>query len=70
MHCGLIVCRRPATRAKRMADRVESFQNVQVIFNEMDLLILVKNLVDNVILYTPPLRRVDLSVERVQETFF
>jgi two-component system, OmpR family, sensor kinase len=53
-----------------MADRVESFQNVQVIFNEMDLLILVKNLVDNVILYTPPLRRVDLSVERVQETFF
>jgi two-component system OmpR family sensor kinase len=47
---------------------VESLEDAQVIINEMDLFILVKNLVDNAIRYTPPGGRIDLSVERAQET--
>jgi two-component system OmpR family sensor kinase len=41
---------------------------VHVTINEMDLLILVKNLVDNAIRYTPHGGRIDLSVELTQET--
>lgn len=40
---------------------------MQVTLNETNLLILVGNLVDNAIRYTPHGGRIDLSVERVQE---
>ncbi|MDF9773169.1 signal transduction histidine kinase [Pseudomonas baetica] len=40
---------------------------MQVVISEMDLLILVRNLVDNAIRYTPCGGRVDLSVELVQD---
>jgi two-component system OmpR family sensor kinase len=45
----------------------KSIEDVQVTLNETDLLILVRNLVDNAIRYTPHGGRIDLSVERVQE---
>jgi two-component system OmpR family sensor kinase len=41
---------------------VEDEQDVQVLINEIDLLAVVKNLVDNAIRYTPAGGRVDLSV--------
>ncbi|QZA95991.1 two-component sensor histidine kinase [Pseudomonas mandelii] len=47
---------------------VESFEDVQVVGNEMDLFILVRNLVDNAIRYTPVGGRVDLAVELELET--
>jgi len=45
---------------------VESAHDVRVVIYEMDLLILVRNLVDNAIRYTPLDGRIDLSIERVQ----
>lgn len=53
---------------KRIDIGVESIEDVQVNINAMDLLILVKNLVDNAIRYTPVGGRVDLTVELAQET--
>jgi two-component system OmpR family sensor kinase len=58
----------PLAERKHIDIGVESTEDVQVIINEMDLLILVKNLVDNAIRYTPHGGRIDLLVERVQET--
>lgn len=46
---------------------VESVEDVQVVINELDLFILIKNLVDNAIRYTPAGGRVDLSVERTEQ---
>lgn len=58
----------PLAERKNIDIGVESTQDVQLVINEMDLLILVKNLVDNAIRYTPCGGRVDLSVELAQET--
>ncbi|MDI3353044.1 ATP-binding protein [Pseudomonas sp. UYIF39] len=58
----------PLAEHKRIDIGVESIEDVQVTINEMDLLVLVKNLVDNAIRYTPVGGRVDLTVELVQET--
>ncbi|MEO8643830.1 ATP-binding protein [Pseudomonas sp.] len=58
----------PLAERKRIDIGVESIEDVQVTINEMDLLILVKNLVDNAIRYTPVGGRVDLTVELAQET--
>jgi len=52
----------PLAELKQIDIGVESTQDVQVTFNEMDLFTLVKNLVDNAIRYTPPGGRIDLSV--------
>jgi two-component system OmpR family sensor kinase len=58
----------PLAERKNIDIGVESSEDVQLVINEMDLLILVKNLADNAIRYTPCGGRVDLSVERVQDT--
>ena len=58
----------PLAERKHIDIGVESIEDVHVIINEMDLLILVRNLVDNAIRYIPHGGRIDLSVERVQET--
>jgi two-component system OmpR family sensor kinase len=58
----------PLAERKGIDMGVESLEDAQVIINETDLLILVRNLVDNAIRYTPAGGRIDLSVERVQET--
>ncbi|MGF6090365.1 ATP-binding protein [Pseudomonas sp. 18173] len=58
----------PLAERKNIDIGVESTEDVQLVINEMDLLILVKNLVDNAIRYTPCGGRVDLSVEAAQET--
>ncbi|KAA0942337.1 two-component sensor histidine kinase [Pseudomonas sp. ANT_H14] len=54
----------PLAERKQIDIGVESAEDVQVTFNEMDLFTLVKNLVDNAIRYTPQGGRIDLSVER------
>ncbi|MDY7565766.1 ATP-binding protein [Pseudomonas sp. RTC3] len=58
----------PLAERKRIDIGVESIEDVQVNINAMDLLILVKNLVDNAIRYTSVGGRVDLTVELAQET--
>ncbi|MDR6607272.1 ATP-binding protein [Pseudomonas synxantha] len=58
----------PLAERKNIDIGVESTEDVQVFINEMDLLILVKNLADNAIRYTPCGGRVDLSVELAQDT--
>ncbi len=58
----------PLAERKNIDIGVESTEDVQLVINEMDLLILVKNLVDNAIRYTPCGGRVDLSAELAQET--
>jgi two-component system OmpR family sensor kinase len=58
----------PLAERKHIDIGVESTEDVQVVINEMDLLVLVKNLVDNAIRYTPCGGRVDLSVKLAQET--
>ena len=58
----------PLAELKRIDIGVEGAEDVQVTINEMDLLILVKNLVDNAIRYTPIGGRVDLTVEVEQES--
>ncbi|WP_423205469.1 ATP-binding protein [Pseudomonas kribbensis] len=56
----------PLADRKNIDIGVESSEDVQVNINETDLLILVRNLVDNAIRYTPPGGRIDLSVKREQ----
>ncbi|GGU55309.1 two-component sensor histidine kinase [Pseudomonas laurentiana] len=58
----------PLAEHKGIDIGVESTEDVQIIINEMDLFIVVKNLVDNAIRYTPAGGRVDLRVELAQET--
>lgn len=58
----------PLAEHKGIDIGVESTEDVQVTLNEMDLFILVKNLVDNAIRYTPEGGRVDLRVELDRET--
>jgi two-component system OmpR family sensor kinase len=57
----------PLAERKRIDIGVESIEDVKVNINAVDLLILVKNLVDNAIRYTPAGGRVDLMVELTQE---
>jgi two-component system, OmpR family, sensor kinase len=52
----------PLAEAKGIDIGVVSDSDAQVIANEVDVITLVKNLVDNAIRYTPPGGRVDLSV--------
>jgi two-component system OmpR family sensor kinase len=54
----------PLAEVKQIDIGVEGEQDAQVLINEIDLLTLVKNLVDNAIRYTPEGGRVDLSVGR------
>ncbi|WP_065260057.1 ATP-binding protein [Pseudomonas bananamidigenes] len=56
----------PLAERKDIDIGVESGEDVQVCINETDLLILIRNLVDNAIRYTPPGGRIDLSVTREQ----
>ncbi len=56
----------PLAERKHIDIGVESTEDVQVVFNALDLFTLVKNLVDNAIRYTPQGGRIDLSVERVE----
>ncbi|QAY86620.1 ATP-binding protein [Pseudomonas arsenicoxydans] len=58
----------PLAESRQIDIGVESFDEVQVVGNEMDLLILVRNLVDNAIRYTPEGGRVDLAVEWAGES--
>lgn len=55
----------PLAERKQIDIGVESLQDVQVVFNPMDLFTLVKNLVDNAIRYTPLGGCIDLSVEQL-----
>ena len=55
----------PLAERKQIDIGVVSLQDVQVVFNPMDLFTLVKNLVDNAIRYTPPGGCIDLSVEQL-----
>jgi two-component system OmpR family sensor kinase len=59
-------CWMPLAECKQIDIGVESIEDVQVVFNALDLFTLVKNLVDNAIRYTPQGGRIDLSVEKVQ----
>jgi two-component system, OmpR family, sensor kinase len=52
----------PLAELKHIDIGVDGAQDVQVVMNEVDLVTLVKNLVDNAIRYTPPGGRIDLSV--------
>lgn len=56
----------PLADRKNIDIGVETSEDVQVNINETDLLILIRNLVDNAIRYTPPGGRIDLSVKREQ----
>lgn len=56
----------PLAEEKDIDIGVESVEDAQVVINELDLFILIKNLVDNAIRYTPAGGRVDLSVESVE----
>ncbi|WP_438301479.1 ATP-binding protein [Pseudomonas sp. NMS19W] len=56
----------PLADRKNIDIGVESSEDVQVNINETDLLILIRNLVDNAVRYTPPGGRIDLSVKREQ----
>ncbi|NWN48148.1 two-component sensor histidine kinase [Pseudomonas sp. MAFF 301514] len=56
----------PLAERKQIDIGVESTEDVQVLFNELDLFTLVKNLVDNAIRYTPQGGRIDLSVKGIE----
>ncbi|MBV6749454.1 two-component sensor histidine kinase [Pseudomonas chlororaphis] len=56
----------PLAELKQIDIGVEGAEDVYLAINEIDLLALVKNLVDNAIRYTPTGGRVDLSVSREQ----
>ncbi|MHC3822915.1 ATP-binding protein [Pseudomonas sp. G3-19] len=57
----------PLAEEKDIDLGVESVEDAQVVINELDLFILIKNLVDNAIRYTPAGGRVDLSVESAEQ---
>ncbi|MGH8387718.1 MAG: ATP-binding protein [Pseudomonas sp.] len=57
----------PLAENKGIDIGVQSTEDVQVVINELDLFVLVKNLVDNAIRYTPSGGRVDLRVELAQQ---
>ncbi|PTT24751.1 ATP-binding protein [Pseudomonas sp. HMWF021] len=57
----------PLAENKGIDIGVDSVEDVQVAINELDLFILIKNLVDNAIRYTPAGGRVDLSVEMAEQ---
>lgn len=57
----------PLAENKGIDIGVESVDDVQVVINDLDLFILIKNLVDNAIRYTPAGGRVDLSVEPAEQ---
>ena len=52
----------PLAEAKHIDIGVEGTQDAQVLMSELDLIAIVKNLVDNAIRYTPEGGKVDLSV--------
>ena len=56
----------PLAERKQLDIGVESTEDVQVLFNELDLFTLLKNLVDNAIRYTPRGGRIDLSVRVIE----
>lgn len=56
----------PLAEAKCIDIGIEGAQDAQVLVSELDLIAMVKNLVDNAIRYTPPGGQVDLSVATVQ----
>jgi two-component system OmpR family sensor kinase len=56
----------PLAEAKGIDIGVEGSQDAQVLVSELDMIAMVKNLVDNAIRYTPPGGQVDLSVATVQ----
>ena len=56
----------PLAELKQIDLGVEGAEDVHLALNEIDLLALVRNLVDNAIRYTPTGGRVDLSVSRKQ----
>ena len=56
----------PLAEAKNIDMGVEGEQDAQVWVSELDLMAVVKNLVDNAIRYTPAGGRVDLSLARAQ----
>lgn len=53
----------PLAEHKDIDIGVESTRDVQVMINDMDLFILVRNLLDNAIRFTPPGGRIDLAVQ-------
>ncbi len=53
----------PLAETKHIDVGVQSLQDAHLRVSELDLVTLVKNLVDNAIRYTPPYGRVDLSVD-------
>ncbi|WP_343045150.1 ATP-binding protein [Pseudomonas atagonensis] len=57
----------PLAEDKGIDIGVESVEDVQIVINELDLFIVVKNLVDNAIRYTPAGGQVDLSVARARK---
>ncbi|MGN6579680.1 MAG: ATP-binding protein [Bordetella sp.] len=57
----------PLAQAKSIDIGVEGEQDAQVCCSELDMIALVRNLVDNAIRYTPEGGRVDLSVRRSRE---
>lgn len=52
----------PLAERKNIDIGVESVEDVQVLINEMDLTMLIRNLLDNAIRYTPEGGQIDLSV--------
>ena len=56
----------PLAEARRIDIGVEGEQDAQVMVSELDMIAVVKNLVDNAIRYTPEGGRVDLSVTTVE----
>lgn len=57
----------PLAENKDIDIGVESVEDVKVVINELDLFVLIKNLVDNAIRYSPAGGRVDLNVEPVAQ---
>ena len=56
----------PLAEARRIDIGVKGAQDAQVLVNELDLIAVVRNLVDNAIRYTPKGGRVDLSVTAIE----
>ena len=56
----------PLAEAKHIDVGVEGGDDAQVVASELDLIAMVKNLVDNAIRYTPEGGRVDMSVSTVE----